>query len=57
MDPVLHDLRLRHFVEPDAQTTFYGIKGGGIVIEGTYRIAEDFCPEAGNTVVISTVET
>jgi hypothetical protein len=57
MDPVLHGLWLGDFIAPDAQTIFYGIKGDGIILEGTYCIAEDFCPEAGNAVVISTVET
>ena len=62
MDTVLHDLRLGHFVAPDAEPPLWGIEGDGIVwgclgIGWAYRIAEDCGPEMGHAVVVGTVET
>jgi len=62
MNTVLHNLRLRHLVAPDAQTSLWWIEGDGMVrgllgSGGAYGIAQDCCPEVGDTMGIDTVKT
>src|SRR5215471_21811794 len=62
MDTVLHHLRLRHLVAPDAQPSFWWLEGDrmvrGLLGSGwAYGIAQDCCPEVGDAMGIDTVKT
>src|SRR5262245_19511737 len=62
MDTVLHNLRFRYLVAPEAQTSLWWIEGDGIVrgllgSRWAYGIAQDCGPEVGDTLGINTVKT